>query len=77
MEVQRDGEIRKKLDENFQSGKYIQKCIPDYSNRALKLAADKSLARFFYAEGIPFVKASSPHFKDMLRCVSKSPDYEP
>ena len=64
MEVQRDGEIRKKLDENFQSGKYIQKCIPDNSTQALKLTADhdKSLARCYYAEGIPFVNASSPHF---------------
>ena len=77
VEAQREAEIRKKLEKNIQSGKYVQKRIPDNSTRALKLAADKSLARFFYAEGIPFFKASSPHFKEMLRCVSKSPDYKP
>ena len=47
VEAQREAEIRKKLEKNIQSGKYVQKRIPDNSTRALKLAADKSLARFF------------------------------
>ena len=54
VEAQREAEIRKKLEKNIQSGKYVQKRIPDNSTRALKLAADKSLAMFFYRFSLNF-----------------------
>ncbi len=77
VQSQRGLEIRRKLERNFRDGKLKQKCLTDSSSGACKEEADSALSRFFFAEGIPFVKASSPYFREMLLSVSKSPGYRP
>jgi hypothetical protein len=39
--------------------------------------ANDAVAKFFFAEGIPFMKVNSPYFRDMLKAVSKAPGYTP
>jgi hypothetical protein len=43
-----------------------------------KADADAAVCRFFYAEGIPFLKVDSPYFLEALKAVSAfGPGYRP
>ena len=36
-------------------------------------AANEAIARFFYAQNIPFLAAESPQFQEMIRAIQKAP----
>ena len=62
--------------ENFNQSSLKQTTLSN-APRAAKEFSDNAVAKFFFSEGIPFAKVNSPYFREMLRSVSKIPDYKP
>ena len=80
-ELSRNNELKRKLEASLRSTAAAksgtQSDIRGF--KAEKDDADAAVARFFYAEGIPFVKSESKYFREMLQavCRQKCSTYQP
>ena len=68
-----DNERKRKIRSNAAAEFLSNHSIKKMFNDSKHLSLDRTVARFFYYEGIPFLKSSSVYFKDVLSTAAGVP----